>query len=278
MNSANQPNGSRLRDGDALKHLAPGGSDQASDLAAAPVTYHCAEMSVGHRVAHHHHHRAQLLYAVSGVMSVDTDTGRWIVPPEQAVWIPAGATHAVRMSTDVSMRSLYFRSGRLPHLPEDCRVVAVTPLLRELIARLVTSCTVDPLRIERLIAVLCDEVDALQSPALHLPLPRDPRLTTITRALFTDPADPRDLGAWSQRVGASTRTLSRLFREELGLSFRDWRARLRMLRAVERLGAGENVTRVALDLGYSSPSAFIAMFRRTTGHTPKRYIQAGPAD
>jgi AraC-like DNA-binding protein len=171
------------------------------------------------------------------------------------------------------MRSLYIHPDSVAGLPSVCRVVEVTPLLRELIARLVTPSTRSQDQVARLMAVLVDEVVMLESPPLHLPAPKDGRLRSITNALLDDPADARGLGEWSKMVGASERTLARLFLKETGMGFREWRQRLRMLTAIERLAAAADVTSVALDLGYGSPSAFIAMFKRTLGETPGRFVR-----
>lgn len=237
------------------------------------VTYHCPEYPAGHFVPMHRHLRAQLLYAVSGIMTVVTEEGTWTVPPQQAVWIPPETGHEVRMPCAVSMRSLYIHRDSVETLPSICRVVEVTPLLRELIARLVTPSARSAAQVTRLMAVLVDEVMALRSPPLHLPAPRDARLRSITDVLVDDPADARDLGTWSAMVGASERTLARLFRKETGMGFRAWRQQLRLLTAIERLAAGDDVTCVALDLGYRSPSSFIAMFKRALGETPGRYFK-----
>ena len=286
MDAEKRTRTSRLVEGDTLRHFSPVPSERrppavtdgvahvAADVDRALVTFDCPVYAAGHAVPRHHHLRAQLLYAAAGVMIVDTDEGSWTVPPEQAVWIPAGTAHEVRMPCAVRMRSLYFRPDRLEALPARCRVVAITPLLRELIARLVApSPPMDEARVERLVGVLLDEVRALRPPPLHLPMPRDARLRRIVRALIDDPSDPRDLETWASTVGASSRTLARLCRRELGMGFGAWRRQLRLITAVQRLGAGADVTSVALDLGYRSPSAFIAMFRAALGETPARYMR-----
>lgn len=177
------------------------------------------------------------------------------------------------MPCDVSMRSLYIHRDAVAGLPDGCRVVQVTPLLRELIACLVTASPRTAEQVARLMAVLVDEVMMLDAPPLHLPAPRDPRLRAITDSLLEEPADGRGLAAWSALVGASERTLARLFVRETGMGFREWRQQLRLLTAIERLAAGHDVTSVSLDLGYHSPSAFIAMFKRVLGETPGRYVQ-----
>jgi AraC-like DNA-binding protein len=129
-------------------------------------------------------------------------------------------------------------------------------------------------------AVIPDELAGLEPEPLHLPLPADSRLRSVTDTLIADPADGRDLKAWATTAGASERTLARLFVKETGMTFGTWRQRRRLLAAIGRLAEGQSVTSVALDLGYDSPSAFITMFRRTLGATPGRYLQQapGPAD
>ncbi len=266
-------------EGDALRHQSPVPlrSPEHPGESAAPhhptVTYHCPRYPAGHVVPRHRHLRGQLLYAVSGIMTVVTEGGTWAVPPQQAVWIPPETGHEVRMPCAVSMRSLYFHPDSIAGLPSVCRVVEVTPLLRELIAQLVTPSMRSQQQITRLTAVLIDEVAMLESPPLHLPAPKDPRLCAITDGLVENPADSRSLGEWSRRVGASERTLARLFIKQTGMGFREWRQQLRLLTAIERLAADGDVTAVALDLGYGSPSAFIAMFKRVLGETPGRYVR-----
>ena len=149
------------------------------------------------------------------------------------------------------------------------------PFLRELIIKVadLAGRSQGQASYARLVGVVLDELRQLEPAPLHLPLPRDPRLKAITDVLLAEPGDNRDLGAWGQRAGASGRTLARLFRRETGMTFAGWRRRLRLLAAVSRLVAGDPVTRVAYDLGYQSPSAFVAMFRRSLGTPPGRYLK-----
>ncbi len=223
----------------------------------------------------HHHKRGQLVYAVSGVMEVATGEGTWVVVPEQAVWVPPRMDHQVGHRAGVAMRTLYIDADLTTELPPGCCVVSVTPLLRELILRAMEiglEYAADEAD-RRLMLVLMDELRTLQPEPMHLPIPSDPRLQRITQALRQTPDDQRTLGIWAEEAGASERTLMRLFQHETGMTFSAWRERLRMLSAIPRLVEGESVTAVALDLGYRSPSAFIAMFRRNTGKTPARYVQ-----
>ena len=222
----------------------------------------------------HRHARAQLVYASSGVMTITTPDGSWVVPSNRALWIPAGVDHHIVMSGPVTMRTLYIAAEAARGLPPACRVVAVSGLLRELILRAVEL----PLLYDeagaagRIAALIFDELRLLPTVPLHLPSPRDARLTRLCQALRDHPADARTLEGWGKLVGASARTLARAFLKETGMSFAAWRAQVRLLAGLARLAGGDKVTSVALDLGYDSPSAFIAMFRRQLGVTPSRYF------
>lgn len=235
------------------------------------------ECPADHVINWHTHDRAQLLYAASGVMRVTTDAGVWVVPPQRAVWIPPGVEHHVQaLGTPLSMRSLYIRADALAGLPTDCCVVTVSPLLRELIVVAISMTDTPPPGgpEERLYQVILDQIEAVQVAPLHLPMPDDKRLRPIIDALTQDPADNRTLQDWTRETGASERTLARLFQSETGLTFGHWRQQVRLLGALTRLAHGDSVTEVALDLGYNSQSAFIAMFRRALGKTPGRYFGA----
>ncbi len=230
-----------------------------------------------HRFSPHRHYRAQLVYASAGVITVATATGTWVVPPQQAVWVPAGVEHEVRSAGPLTLRSLYVHPCATEGLPKTCCVLGVPPLLRELILRAVTfgdSVASDGPE-ARILGLIPDELRSLEPEPLHLPLARDRRLRAVTERLAAEPGDGRPLAAWAKIAGASERTLARLFLSETGLTFGAWRQRLRLLAGVARLAEGQAVTAVAYDLGYESPSAFIAMFRRSLGATPGHYLRSG---
>ncbi|MCO3065827.1 helix-turn-helix transcriptional regulator [Pseudomonas aeruginosa] len=216
------------------------------------------EMPAGHRVEMHEHPWGQLMYAASGTLRASTERHSYLVPAQRALWIPPGVRHAAEACNPVLFRSLYLDRS----LPGGCRVLEVSGLLRELLLRAAEFPREYPPggEAERLMQVVADEVGRLREAPLNLPLPGDPRLRRITDALQADPADPRGISDWAGLVGASRRTLARLFREQTQLSFREWRQRLRLLNAVAALEEGASVTRVASDLGYDSTSAFISLF------------------
>lgn len=262
----------------APEEVRPGGaSPDVRDRQHWPkaIVGYAVDYVPGHSTGRHHHDRDQLVHGERGVMTVRTDDGAWIVPPGYAVWVPAGVVHEVRAASAVAMRTLYLRRDAGVPVGPRCRVVAVPALVRELIGRVVTLPREYPESgaEARLVAVLADELAGLPSAPLDLPLPRDRRALAVAEALISDPSDGRELAEWGRESGASARTLARLFQTETGMSFGRWRQRRRLLAALERLAAGEPVTGVALDLGYASPSAFIAMFRRTLGAPPTRYLK-----
>ena len=214
----------------------------------------------------------QLLYASRGVMTIESGAGTWVLPPHRALWVPDGADHRIVMHGRVSVRTLYVSTG-LDALPQAWLAVSVPPLLRELILHAVRICPLDLRRPEheRLIGVLLDQLAALPHTPLQLPMPTDPTAVAFARALIEDPtANVVDV---ARQVGASRRTLERRFAAETGMSIGRWRQRQRLVRALELLAAGEPVTTVALTVGYSTPSAFSAMFREQLGEPPSSYFR-----
>jgi AraC-like DNA-binding protein/quercetin dioxygenase-like cupin family protein len=220
----------------------------------------------------HRHASHQLLFAASGAMTVTGDRTSWMIPPGRAVLIPAGVLHAIRMWGDVAMRSLYFPADVAIPVTDAaaCRVISVTPLLRELILRVADLAALDS-RVEpeaRLMSVLMDELAAAPIEPLLLPLPSDARALAAAECVLTDPADAATIDALARRSGLSARTLERLFRAETGMSFGMWRQKARLLESVRVLVERGSVTDAALEAGYSSVSAYIAAFKQTFGCTP----------
>lgn len=223
----------------------------------------------------HRHPRGQLAYASEGIIRVYTDTGSWVVPPTQAVWIPGNITHLTRAEVSAEIRHLFVDAAYLEQLPDQCSVVEVSSLLRELILRVADfgDHYAPDGPASRLCAVILDELHALKPSLLYLPGAEDRRLQRVMKAMIANPNAEQGLDHWSQQVGASERTLSRLFLKETGMNFQQWRKQLLLQEAVDRLGQGDAVTDIALELGYRSPSAFIAMFRKALGKPPGQYFR-----
>jgi AraC-like DNA-binding protein len=226
----------------------------------------------GLTVPAHRHEWDQFTYATHGVLTVKTDKGTWVIPPHRAVWVPAGIEHTEIMSGPVAARSLFFIPRLARSMPRECTAVNVSLLLRELILSTIRIGVLDesvPAQ-ARMIAVILDQFDALAEAPLQLKTPTDPRAVRVAALLEQTPAIAESLRVLARKAGASKRTIERLFRTETGVSFQQWRQRLRVIQALRLLASGASVTDVALDVGYSSTSAFIAMFKRELGTTPRR--------
>ena len=223
----------------------------------------------------HRHQRSQFVYASEGIMAVATRSASFVIPPHRAVWIPGSIEHRIEARDAVKMRTLYFDKTREGGLPGQVQVMQVSALLRELILEAVSvgnDYSTDSAA-ARLMPVILDQVRSqAMAPSLVLPMPDDSRLKVIVQALIDNPADARELTDWAGQAGASVRTLVRLFPAQTGMSFREWRQQRRLLRALELLAAGESVTSIALEVGYTNTSAFIAMFHRCMGVSPTRYL------
>jgi AraC-like DNA-binding protein len=233
-----------------------------------------SQYSSGYQMVEHDHPWRQLLYATSGAMTVYAGRWSWIIPPGKAVFIPAGCRHSMRMWGEVAMRTLYFPAATdaAALSSPECFVISVTPLLRELILRVIEFAALDSRVGEhvRLAAVLLDEMARAPVTPLVLPLPLDSRATRVAQDVLAAPAADDPLDTLARRHGAGRRTLERLFRAETGMSFGMWRQQVRLLHSVSALAEGRPVTEAALDAGYASMSAYIAAFKRTFGCTPGR--------
>jgi AraC-like DNA-binding protein len=224
-------------------------------------------------LARHQHRRAQLLYAAEGVVTVDTTEGAWVVPPERAVWIPAGVAHAVTMVGAVSTRSIMVEPELGLRPSARCEVLAVSALLRSLLLAAADLPAEYDLagRDGLVMALLAAEVSAAPVIPLAVPFPHSPDLARKCHAFLARPDAGATIDAWSADLGLGRRAFTRAFRRETGLSFAAWRQQACLLAALPRLAAGEPVTAVALDLGYDSPAAFSTMFKRLLGFPPSQY-------
>ncbi|WP_175650534.1 AraC family transcriptional regulator [Pseudomonas sp. Marseille-P9899] len=245
---------------------------QLSDLTALPRPLYGQRSSLPNIALdyRHRHPWGQLSHALHGVLQVHTDNARLVVPPHRAVWVPAQVAHRVTCTADACIRSLYLDPALALWPGEQCRVIAVDPLLRELIR----SFGEVPVDYDlsgadgRLAEVLVDRLRLAEELDLVLPQPRDPRLRALCRKAQARPHASVSLMDASEKAGVSEKTLSRLFLKETGMTFRTWRQRMRLVSALPALERGERVTDVALACGYDSLSAFSAAFGRLFGLSP----------
>jgi AraC-like DNA-binding protein len=243
------------------------------------------------------HTSGHLVYAATGVLAVHTERGTSIVPANRVAWTPAGFTHQHSAHGDTDMRIVFLAPALARHLPGRPAVFLASDLAREVLLALTGSRNYDDVddpssdtasdtagdaaadgapgysrsARSRLVRVLVDELREANEQALHLPEPRDDRLQALARLLYENPADNSSLAELGTTVGASTRTLSRLFRDELGMTFYEWRTQLRVYHALVLLADGHDTTHTAYACGWANPSGFIAAFTNLVGTTPGRY-------
>lgn len=224
-------------------------------------------LATGNQVTRHQHDDHQVVYASAGVIEVTVDAGTWFSPAARAVWIPAGTAHTwvVRGSSVVHLVGV--PPGIAPHLSQEPSLIVMSPLLRELVVAHSNESS-STAAAQRLLRVLVDRVEIATEPATILPASRDHRLRDVRIVLEERMSETLSLADLARAVGSSERTISRLLRAEIGMSFNVWRNQIRLRRASLLLAEGHSVTYIAAACGWSSPSAFIASFRDAFGHTP----------
>lgn len=241
-----------------------------------PVVVTTHDYAAGVTFPSHRHSRGQFAFAARGAITVATPESNWLVPPQRACWVPAGVPHAMTMRGAVTMVNTFVsdHAAQAAGLPARCCVVGVSTLLSELLAtaRGLPALYDDHGRDGKLMALLVAEMAAMPMLSLSAPLPAEPRLARVCQRLIAAPSITVSLDDVATAAGMSRRTFTRLFRVQTGGSFAAWRQQVCLLAAIERLSMGQSVTRVALDLGYASPSAFAAAFRHVLGTTPSQYM------
>ncbi len=244
---------------------------------AQPVTVHLRSPETNLVVPFHRHPWAQIAYPYSGSIRVLASSTTWIVPSLRAVWIPPNVEHQVTMLGDVQLRTVYVAPEAAPKTLRHCKVFEVTDLLKSLIEALRTnpsdgSVYADKRRKQLSQLILTELVD-VSALSLGLPMPHDRRLQAMCEALTMDPGSTATLEDWAKVVGASSRTLARLFEQELGMGFGEWRQQLRLAAAIDLMGKRVQLNEVASRLGYAHPAAFTVMFKRAFGVPPSQFIK-----
>ncbi|MFJ6649929.1 AraC family transcriptional regulator [Streptomyces sp. NPDC091290] len=225
-------------------------------------------LASGGEIDAHRHDDHQIAYASRGIIAVTTDAGSWIAPATRALWIPAGTVHQHQAHGDLDLHLVGLPTTANPLRLDRPAVIAVSPLLRELILAYTRDPDDDTPPRHRLRAVMLDQLALSPQQPLQLPVPTDPLLRELHDILRSNPADNRSLDDLARQIGASARTLSRRLRDDLGLTYPQWRTQIRLHHALILLADETPVTAVAHRCGWSSASTFISVFRRTFGHTP----------
>ena len=222
----------------------------------------------------HIHNRAQLLFAPHGCMSITLDGLHCVLPPTKVAWIPAGIEHCATMTNVVAYRSLYFDPRAIDNLPTELSIFSVTPLLKELIERMAFWNWDKPSEEQKnTLALCCEELFHAEKNELTLPLPKDKRLALWLEKVKQGTLLPQPLNEMAKHIGASSKTITRLFIKETGMPYQAWRQQWRLLTAIEQLSEKKSVSSVAHALEFSSDSAFIHFFKQHTGETPTHYMK-----
>lgn len=270
----------KARNGSAGLLMPLGDTGNFTPSPARPVCVRSRSLLADTHFEPHCHAWAQLAYCATGVLQVTAESGMdgreisYIVPPSRAVWIAPGARHHVTVLEAAEFRTLYIDASATPPGWSGCRVLVVSPLLRESIHALDTS----PLSVPReqlLSGLVLDELTHADTQALGVPMPHpqtgDKRLRALCEAVLRSPAERATLAEWAAGTGASERTVARLFRDELGLSYQQWRQQAILAHALPLLTRGQSVSAVAAASGYASDSAFSAMFKTAMGQSPSHF-------
>ncbi|MCK9924171.1 helix-turn-helix transcriptional regulator [Frankia sp. AgPm24] len=224
-------------------------------------------------VAPHSHVEGQLVYAASGVLTTTSERGTWVAPANRISWTPPRFAHHHHAYGATEIRLIEIPRKWCGPMPDHPTVFGVSGLLREAVLKLTSGDMALPAQ-DRLLGVVVDELVDLPEESLHLPAPLDDRLRAVIAMLQGDPADSATLSMLGHAVGASERTLSRLFQAELGMSFYQWRTLLRVQYALVHLVDGRSVTDTALLCGWANPTSFIEAFTTVVGQTPGRYLRS----
>jgi AraC-like DNA-binding protein len=226
-----------------------------------------------HRAAAHSHPRAHIIQPLEGAYWVLTPAGKWLVPTGQAIWIPPLTHHEIYSHGTVAARMIFVDSTFADSLPRQAGTVRVSPLLGRLLERALGYGNDYPHGgpETRLALVMLDELAAMEVAPLLVPISTEPRLARAMMRQIEAPGSQIEIEDLAEGSGASARTLARLFRSETGMTFPQWRTRLRLVESIERLARGLPVSEVAFDLGYGTVSSFVYMFRSNMGETPGSY-------
>lgn len=221
----------------------------------------------------HAHLEHELLWHAGGVFRVETRQRSLVVMPGTGVWVPAGVEHRTVATSAFFCGYALVPAENCPPIWQRLAALTISPLLTHLLQHLATELHADERgRAESVVYDLIHPL--LAETAAEIPMPRDARCRAVAEAVLADPASGWELADWATQVGASTRTLSRLFQSETTMSFGQWRTQARMHAAIGGLADGVPISTVARRVGYASTSAFTTAFRRATGRTPTTYLPA----
>lgn len=232
------------------------------------------DLSEGASVATHQHAEGQLLFATAGVLAITTDEGCWVVPGSHALWIPPHVPHWTRSIGAASIRTIYFSKERTEHFHHECVLLEINNLLRELVIAVleIADDIIEGTRNDYLLKLFIEELKTSPVSNIYLPTPNTQRLKTLCQTIFYNGKLNWGLADCANYLGVNQKTVQRWFLNDLNMSFGAWRKQARLMVALQWLAAGKNILEISLEAGYSSPSAFSAMFRNEFGTPPSTFM------
>lgn len=274
LNQTKEPTSLKLSSAKNTKQWTQREIQRDYDSLPRPVVPLTKEYAAMTQIPSHQHEWSQLAYSCSGVMHIETDDGMFVLPPEQALWLPPNVRHQHFCKNKVSYRSLHIDAKLSEQLGNAVRTLTVDPLLKALIIEIThwQKNYQETNETQRLIAVLIDRLSIAPSNELFMPTIDDRRLFPIVEALNQEPSNKLTIEQWALKVGASSRTLNRLFNQHYGMGFSRWKQKLRILKSLELLNSNMLLVDIAMQLGYESTSAFITGFKKQMGCSPKKYL------
>lgn len=264
--------------------LPPVEPQRYAPTATCPVRAKSRRLATDTHIEPHSHPWGQIAFSVTGVVRMTAARSTYIVPPSRAVWIPPRVEHVVNVLEEAELRTLYLHQDDTRCGPEspatagspwrECRVIEVSPLLRELVMHLPVTpgLRVPSEREHHLCALVLDELRRARPVPIGVGLPQDKRLRALCEAVLDDPTRWTTLDTCARSAGASPRTVARLFRSELGTTFLQWRQQVLLAKALTLAARKIPMALIASELGYASASAFTAMVRRSVGAPPSRFF------
>ncbi|HVL76296.1 MAG TPA: helix-turn-helix transcriptional regulator [Noviherbaspirillum sp.] len=244
-----------------------------SEAFRTPIVFRAASIPADGAYPVHRHTWGEFVYSFSGVIEVRIGARQYLAPPQYGIWLPPDVEHQGLNRYEACHSSLYVAATLCEGLPHEACALTVSPLVRAMLEHLREHPPQWPHSAQdgRLLQVVVDQLGSAARAGSYLPTTEDPLLGAVLAMLEADPGDTRSVAQLAQAVHTTERTLVRRCQRELGMSLSEWRQRLRVVKAMPLLEAGEKIEAIALDLGYGSASAFIAMFRRLMGVTPDEY-------
>lgn len=245
-------------------------------MPARPFTVSRGAKRRGMGLPMHAHDEAQLTFAASGMVQVHTGEGRWLVPPQLAVWIPAGVAHRVEVLTDAELWMVHWQPSAArawaPSMPLGRTfALRITPLLRSLLDAAFAA-DAGREKVELVVRLMLHELTETADAPTFLPLPTSAVGRRVADLALDDHGNALDVAELASRAATSVRTVSRLFPAETGLTFKAWRQRARIVQAMDRLGRGKAIARISAELGFASTAAFSCAFRQVTAMTPTTFL------